>query len=79
MVNDSRRKPKIKLGKLSFTCPECGHVNTYHHSSPIYGKIEVIYCDIEDGGCNKQMVVKTTVQVTGKVEAFKIQNLNKDT
>lgn len=55
-----------------WTCPYCGHTN--HHQqrpeSPYYPEREVTYCDPDEGGCDKLVVVEPAVTVTAN--AYKV-------
>ena len=69
-------KNKYTIHNMEFTCPECGVVNKFRqYDVPEQGR-EFRYCDPEDGGCDKLLVVKTKTKIEHTVTAHKIEGFN---
>ena len=54
--------------QYKFDCPYCGYVNSkfYTGTNPTPSSIswnEVMYCDLENGGCDRLMVVNATLKI----------------
>jgi hypothetical protein len=57
----------------SFLCPYCDHVNTYRsYKAPIGKNYNFEYCDTEEGGCGKRVLLKTIVTVKLEMQVFKM-------
>jgi hypothetical protein len=53
-------------------CPYCKHVNRFKIGTEAYQPPEVVTCDVDEGGCDKDFVIKVYVDVdikTLKIEA----------
>jgi hypothetical protein len=54
--------------RYTFVCPYCGHINNkiYTGTNPTPSSIswnEVVYCEVEDGGCNRLLVLNATLKI----------------
>jgi len=47
---------------LHTKCPYCKHINTDHFSSELYTLKTVVTCEPEEGGCERDYVVKHWVK-----------------
>lgn len=56
--------------KYEWQCPHCGHNNAGY--APLTGSfgqmaMQVDYCDVETGGCDKQVAIQPRAQVSTTV------------
>lgn len=72
--NLKHRSKTISAGRMSFVCPLCDHKNTYNSMDfPKRGvQSLVIYCDGEEGGCDKEIVIKKHVKQDFVITVHKI-------
>lgn len=72
-----KKEGVYQFGHIEFTCPECGHVNKRANwNTPGLNDTRTLYCDIESGGCDKEIAVRTKVSLSTKITAHKIEGLN---
>lgn len=70
-------KTKITRSDQYFKCPECGFTNKrYSMDFELTSTTEIVYCDSEEGGCDKQIVIKKKLKIETEVKAYKIEGLN---
>jgi len=60
---------KCKL-PVTFTCPYCGHKNIKKVEGSYFSQSEIVYCDCEDGGCDRQLVITFRAYVDVKTRAL---------
>lgn len=52
-------------------CPYCGKNNqAVHQDSHGYHDIQIVTCDSEEGGCDKQVVLRSHVEVSWETYTF---------
>jgi hypothetical protein len=51
--------------KIEWKCPYCGHVHSCW--KPVEDSAEVAYCDSEDGGCDRRVVLDIRASLTVRV------------
>ena len=70
---DLKQPRLLSFSNVKFKCPLCGHENKYStHSTHRRGGKEIVYCDSDSGGCDKEIVLKSIVTCKVKVTAHKI-------
>ena len=64
---------KLKFNKVSFCCPHCGVINHYetHHATRGLTR-EFVYCDVQEGGCDEEIILVNKVTATIELQALKI-------
>lgn len=66
---------KITLIDIGVKCPECKHINKFQSKAFSTGThFELIRCQMDDGGCDRLMVLKSKIEVKGEFEGLKIEN-----
>lgn len=64
---------KLTFHDITVICPYCKHPNKYNQMDVGIGTgHRFIYCDCEDGGCDRQFILKTSVVSTFGHDSFKI-------
>lgn len=65
---------KVEI-RYEWTCPHCGHSNSNLAAvRDRYGSLSaaLVYCDIEDGGCDRMVAVKPRLLV--QTEVYRVVN-----
>ncbi|MBA7543816.1 hypothetical protein ES705_36157 [subsurface metagenome] len=65
---------KIELIISDVKCPYCGHVNSIAYPVDNYRTADVLWCDSEDGGCDKKFVILNPHEITFKSKVFKMSD-----
>lgn len=55
------------------SCPYCGHTNTVRIDRNSFEQREIVICDIEDGGCDKEFAVLIKTEITFNVKISEIK------
>lgn len=68
---------KITIYDIEFKCPYCGFTNKwFQYETNLFGSRgvsrELVNCDSEDGGCGKEMVLETSIEVKSNLVAYTI-------
>ncbi len=77
-LSEYEKLKELKVKKLTFwdvkvKCPHCNHVNKYNQLDVGIGKgNRFVYCDCEDGGCDKEFILHTEFQSTFTHKSSKI-------
>jgi len=62
-------KPRSKYITFQWVCPECGHANV--GSADIFEKatfkMDYMYCDSENGGCDERFVFDYTINIEPRI------------
>jgi len=58
--------------KILVKCPYCNFVNQITREAKTIGVSEVIRCDCEEGGCDKEFIINYTLIYSVKVLVSKI-------
>lgn len=69
------KKKVIRFSDKKWKCPSCGHENNYRQfEAPIGTDRRIEYCDVEFGGCDQPVLIRTDVKVTLKITPFEIND-----
>ena len=63
--------------KVNCRCPHCGQnnwINIYPHHQA--GNTQIIYCDADDGGCEKRYIAD--FKITVEAQCFKVEDKKKE-
>lgn len=51
----------------AWACPHCGTINkNYRQDVAQHGGIELAYCDVEQGGCDRPLAIATHISIETK-------------
>ncbi|NLZ53985.1 MAG: hypothetical protein GX892_12735 [Thermoanaerobacteraceae bacterium] len=57
-------------------CPYCGLINTYYYViESRYIPKQIVTCDIEQGGCDRDFVIEPKVQIDLSADVYKIERI----
>ena len=57
-------------------CPYCGRINTYYFEiDSHYLPKQIVYCDIEEGGCDKDFVIDPHLSIKVTADVYKIERI----
>jgi len=64
---------QITFRDISFKCPYCGHLNNWTEYSFLTGTDHQFhYCNSDDGGCDKKLIIESKVTTELKITALPI-------
>ena len=64
---------KIETISNIVTCPYCGHKNNIAYPVGDYRTNDIIYCDVENGGCDQPFVIINPFRITFTSKILKIE------
>ena len=57
-------------------CPYCGFINTYYFIiESRYIPKQIVTCDLEQGGCDRDFVIEPHVQINLSADVYKIERI----
>ena len=57
-------------------CPYCGFINKYYFViDRHYIPKQIVYCDIEQGGCDRDFVIEPHLQINLSADVYKIERI----
>jgi len=65
---------KIDLIASKVKCPYCGYVNSIGYPVDNYRTIDVLYCETEEGGCDRKFAIINPLEITFKSQVFKVND-----
>ena len=60
-------------------CPYCGCINKYYFVvDSHYIPKQIVYCDVEQGGCDRDFVIDPHLQINLYADVYKIEKYRKE-